>query len=115
VEPRERGQRAHDLVNDPLFKEALAATSARAMEAFARSKTPEEAWNARLRSMAVDEFAAYMLAVIQFGRAETEKLVRAREKMRASKRDKESFEEYLNKAREARDEFDESIAKVANG
>ena len=113
ADAKERGQQALVLAQNPILQDALAATADWAMRSFAKASTPSEAWDARLRVMASEEFSAYLLAVIQFGRAEVDRLLKERDKMRAKKRERESLTEYLNNARVAREEFDRKTAELA--
>jgi len=115
LNPRERGEQAAEIARHPVLRQALEATREWAMEAFNQAKTPDDAWNARLRVMAVDEFIQYLMAVIQLGRSETAKIEREYENMRKKKRDKISFADHLVAARKARAEYDEQQEKVANG
>jgi len=112
-DPRTRGQEAVDLIGHPMLRDAVNAAHEWATRTFSQAKTPEEAWNARLRMMACDEFAAYLLAVIQLGKTETEKIVREHEDMKQKKRDDVSLDSYLTEAREARAEYDQKRGLLA--
>jgi hypothetical protein len=111
----ERGSRATALVKDSVFQEALEATRDWALREFNTSSTQEEAWRARQLTRTVDEFAAYLLAAIQLGKSEVDELILARERLSKRKQEKESVAEYLDRARIARREYDESHKGVAEG
>ena len=113
-DPRTRGQEAVDLIQHPMLRDAITCAHDWAMRTFSQANTPEDAWNARLRMKAADEFAAYLLAVIQLGKTETEKLVRDHEKMRKSKKENVPIEQYLEEARQARQEYDEKHGILAD-
>ena len=103
--PQDRGARAAAISSSEILQEAISATQDWAQSTFRASTDRDEAWNARLRMQAVEEFVAYMMAVIQMGRAATEKLIVERDKMSQRKRDRDSVVDYLDNAREARADF----------
>ncbi len=111
---QERGIRAQVLLGDEILREALEATRDWAMSNFNAAKDRDSAWDARLRVMAVEEFAAYLLATIQFGRAEVDELVRARDKLSKRKQEREELSTYLENARKARAEFEADEKGVAS-
>lgn len=113
VDPIARGRQAALLAQNPLLKDALDAATAWAQRAFTAASTPEEAWDARLRLQAAEEFTAYLLAVIHFGKAKVDELLAERDKMRKRKRDRETMVEYLDRARRERSKFSENEAEVA--
>jgi hypothetical protein len=79
--PQERGAAAVAISKSPILQDAIAATQDWVVKSFNAATTAEEAWEARLRGKATEEFVAYLLAVIAMGRSETEKLIRERDKM----------------------------------
>jgi hypothetical protein len=113
--PEQRGLEAIQISSSRVLQDAISATQDWATSSFHAATTPDEAWNARLRSKAVEEFVAYLLAVITMGRNSTDALLKERDKMSDRKRRKESVVAYLDRARKARAEFDESQKEVANG
>ncbi len=113
MEPKERGAQASAIARNPVFQEAVAATQDWAIRSFSAASTPEDAWNARLRLNAAEEFVAYLRAVVALGQSEVDRLVAERDKMSARKRRKNELANYLNEARKARAEFAESDEKVA--
>ena len=114
MEPRERGAQAQMIAGSEVFKDAVAATQDWAMRTFRAAENPDEAWNARLRLKATEELVAYMLAVIQLGRSEADKLVAKHDAQSEKKKERENVVEYLEKARKARADYLEINEKVAN-
>ena len=114
MDPADRGARALVLLKDPILAEALQATNDMVTRMFNSAETAEEAWSARLAGKAVGALQAHLLATIQFGKSEVEKMIRERDKLSDRKKRKESETDYLNAARKAREDFDDKMAVVAN-
>ena len=113
--PAQRGHEAIQIASSRVLQDAITATQDWAMSSFSAATTRDEAWDARLRAKAVEEFVAYLLAVITMGRNATDALLKERDKLSDRKKRKESVIAYLDRARKARAEFDESQKEVANG
>jgi hypothetical protein len=113
--PEQRGQEAIRISSSPVLQDAVNATQEWAMGSFSAASTPDEAWNARLRAGAVEEFVAYLLAVITMGRNATDAALKQRDKLSERKKRKESVVAYLDRARKARIAFDAEQEEVANG
>jgi hypothetical protein len=99
-----RGEHAQALIEDEVFKEALAMTRDWAHGLFVSAKTTEELLAAKAKHEAVDYFAAVMRATMQVGKAAVEQLIRERDEMSARRRRKNAFPEYMAKATSARAE-----------
>jgi hypothetical protein len=113
--PKERGAQGIALSKSPILRDAVAATQEWAMRSFHEATSADEAWNARLRAQAVEEFVAYLLAVIALGRQDTAKLLKERDEMSERKKKKQSVIDYLDEARKERAKFDLVQQKVADG
>jgi hypothetical protein len=108
-----RGEHAQALIEDEVFREALAMTRSWAMDRFHQAGSADEAWKAKLRFEIIDEFAAVMRATMQVGKAAVEELIRERDQMSERRRRKEAFPEYIAKAASARAEHAASKEKAS--
>jgi len=113
--PEQRGAEAIAVSKNPILQDAIGATQEWALQSFHGATNADEAWNARLRAHAVEEFVAYLLAVITLGRNATDQLVAKHDKLSERRKRRESVVEYLNTAREERAKYVESQQKVADG
>jgi hypothetical protein len=107
---QQRGASAQTVVADAAFKEALQWVADAAILRFRRSKTPADAWAARLDLQSAEDFATVLVTYIKDGQAAAKAMEKEKGKLKTYElgSDKE-FEEYLKKARKARAEFDEMM------
>jgi len=102
---QERAGAAGKMIESPIFLEAMSATREWAMESFRAAKTPDEAYAAKMVCEAASTFGAHLMAVMKLGEAEVKQIVRDREKVSLlgkKKSTKETMEQYLTDAAEAR-------------
>jgi hypothetical protein len=95
------------------LREALSAVRAWALSSFHAASSPEEAWQAKMRADAANEFAAVMLATIQLGKQAAGQLMTDREKMSRRKKERQSAADYMTEAAEARSAYLKKL-KVAS-